>query len=93
MPTVAYAPVSWSSSARHPLSHPKRGWIRSSRYTASVVDRFGPEAEDLSARDPAYRELAAVYEHGEYGPTLVRRSDSARSIAATTRQAARSRPS
>jgi hypothetical protein len=41
----------------------------------SVVDRFGPDAQNLNADTPAYRELVTVYDHGEYGPTLVRAGD------------------
>ena len=41
----------------------------------SVVDRFGPEAKTLAADTDAYRQLVTVYDHGEYGPTLVRSGD------------------
>ena len=39
----------------------------------SVADTFGPDAVDRSAR--SYKDLVVVRQHGEYGPTLARRSD------------------
>lgn len=43
---------------------------------ANVAATFGPDAVNLSADSDAYRGLVATYEHGEYGPTLMRAGDS-----------------
>lgn len=42
---------------------------------ANVAATFGPDAVTLSADSDAYRELVSIYDHGEYGPTLMRAGD------------------
>jgi hypothetical protein len=42
---------------------------------ANIEETFGPDAVTRGADTEAYRQLVEVYDHGEYGPTLVRRGD------------------